>query len=284
MNHRMTLACSLITLPLLSAPAFGQDEVPEPNSGRISLDLGVDWTSEYFFRGYLQEDDGLIIQPWIEVGFSLKEAENEDDFSLSASLGIWNSFHSEKTGANGTANDSWYEADLYGGLALGWKFLEFGVGYTFYTYPNNTAFDTVQELGLTLGIDLPEDDWTRWIGDLSLGIFIETDNSNVGPDEAVYFEFGFGPSFELMGGDATLSIPVTLGFSLDDYYVGADDDDTLGWASVGAMIEYPLGSGDFGDWTLTGGVNVLFLGDTAEAVNNDDDTAIVGFVGISMSY
>ncbi len=261
-----------------------QDEAASTdfNTGRISLDLGVDVTSAYFFRGYLQEDNGLIVQPWAEVGFDITPDNSAVDINLS--IGTWSSSHDEETGATGTAHDTWYEADFYTGVAFGWESVELALTYTLYTYPNSDTFNDVQEFGATVTFDLPDDHWSdTWFGDVSIGLFAETDNSNVFTDEAIYFQIDFGPSFEFDNTDLTLSIPVSIGLSVDDYYVGTDDE-TFGFASIGAVVDYPLCSGGYGDWALSGGVTFLMLGDTTEAVNNGDDSDVFAFIGVSMSY
>ena len=54
-----------VGLNTMPAHADDVDDPPDPlNQGRLSFSLGADITSEYFFRGYLQEDQGLIFQPW----------------------------------------------------------------------------------------------------------------------------------------------------------------------------------------------------------------------------
>src|SRR5688572_22874536 len=47
----------------------GETEPPpsDPNTGGLTLTGGVDWTTAYFFRGYNQEDTGLIFQPWVTI-------------------------------------------------------------------------------------------------------------------------------------------------------------------------------------------------------------------------
>ena len=135
-------------------------------------------------------------------------------------------------------------------------------------------------------VAMPEDSiFQKVLGDISLGLYFEVDNSNVNTDEAIYMELGFGPSFDIFDAKATLSIPVVLGFSLDDYYIdGGGDDDFLGYASIGADVAIPLGSGPYGDWTLNAGVNLLFLGTAAEAANGGDDVEVYAYSGLSFSY
>jgi hypothetical protein len=197
---------------------------------------------------------------------------------------MWNSFHSEHTASTGTNVESWYESDIYGKLTAGRDWYTLGLIYTFYTYPSNGAFDTVQEIGLTAGLNLPDDQWWgQLIGDVSLGVYLETDHSNVGQDNAAYFQLDFGPSLPLFDGKATLSFPVSLGLSLDDYYVGADDD-TFGFLQGGIKLTVPLDVGDFGTVNLTAGVNGLLLGETTEAINSGDDFDGYGYVGLALSY
>ena len=270
-----------------SMPAIANDvdNPPEPvNQGRLSFSLGTDITSQYFFRGYLQEDQGFIFQPWAELGVSIVDRMDNSP-GVSLVFGSWSSLHSEKTGATEPNLRAWYETDIYGGITLEWDGFSLGASYTVYTYPNS-SFNTVQEIGVTAGFSLPEDTmFQKVLGDISIGLHFEADNSNVNTDEAIYMELGFGPSFDIFDGKATLSIPVTLGFSLDDYYLDASgDDDFFGFGSVGADMSIPLGSGDYGEWTMNVGGNLLFLGSAAEAANGGDDVEAIGYIGLSVSY
>ena len=44
-----------------------------PNRGRVWLAFNDDFTTAYFFRGILQERDGFIWQPSLDVGITLFE-------------------------------------------------------------------------------------------------------------------------------------------------------------------------------------------------------------------
>src|SRR5690606_5782290 len=83
--------------------SYGQDE-PGPNTGAISFSASQTITSSYFFRGYNQEDIGLIYQPGVAATISILDS---DDLDITATIGTWNSFHSEQTGSTNT----WYESD-----------------------------------------------------------------------------------------------------------------------------------------------------------------------------
>jgi len=287
----------------------GQAEVEaaeEPTVGSAAFwSIGFDITNAYYFRGIIQEDQGFIIQPYAELGWQLNE-------TFSFAVGIWNSFHdNDDTGSGGEnfnedgdpvarSTDAWYEADLYAtiGVALPANF-EFAFTYTAYTSPNST-FSTVQELMFALAYD----DSALWT-DLGLEGFalnpyialaIEVDNTAFGPDEGFYLELGIEPAFSpfengpLAGLEIT--IPVTLGLSLDDYYeVARDEDldiesdnDAFGYLSVGVTGSIPLPiPQQFGNASLGAGVSVLFLGDSLEDANNGDDVEVIGTIGVSIS-
>jgi len=56
-------------------------------------------------------------------------------------------------------------------------------------------------------------------------------------------------------------------------------------SSVGAMLAVPLPVAEsFGAWELAGGVQLLSLGGYLEALNDGDQTQVVGLFGISIGY
>lgn len=125
------------------------------NEGKLSLDVGVDFTTDYYFRGIIQETDDSIIQSYAEVGLSLYEGPAGSGLnSISGTLGIWNSFHGGDSGADGAPSDPkfWYESDLYAGIAVGFADLfELDFTYTLYTSPNG-SFNDVGEWDSALRI------------------------------------------------------------------------------------------------------------------------------------
>ncbi|MEZ5974664.1 MAG: hypothetical protein R3E96_07420 [Planctomycetota bacterium] len=151
------LSIALIGLSGLSyAQELDTPVVSTPDGPSVSL--GLDMATAYYFRGYRQEDSGLILQPWSEVTFELS-----DDSPLSLTLGQWHSFHSEKSGA--TTGDSfvgtWYEADWYATLGWGRGDWSFGVTWTNYSSPAG-AFATIDELTFSAGLDDSGEDSSGW--------------------------------------------------------------------------------------------------------------------------
>ncbi len=286
-SHFALLSFGLCVLPALAA----QDEIivdqSEPNSGRLHFSGGVDFTTQYFFRGILQEDSGLIVQPWIEGSFDLLTNE---EIALSVVAGSWNSFHDEATGASTGDHfvKEWYESDWYAGLALDRGNWSFGVYYIAYASPNG-AFSTVNEFDLTFAFDDSEH-LGKWALSPSATIAIETGSDAAdGGMTGVYLELGIAPGFSPESGpleSVTFSFPVTVGLSLDDYYEDATgNDDTFGYFDIGAeaSIDLPVPS-DVGVWSFTVGVHGLFLGDNLETINGGSDAEVIFSTGFSFAY
>jgi hypothetical protein len=58
----------------LAAAEVPADEEKTPNTGRVTLGLGADWASAYYFRGIANvQNVGNNVQPYAEVGFKLLE-------------------------------------------------------------------------------------------------------------------------------------------------------------------------------------------------------------------
>jgi hypothetical protein len=72
-------------LAALAALAAGGPAAAAPNTGRLSLLLGNDFTTAYFFRGIVQERRGFITQPYAEVGLKLYEGKGRDRSAASRS-------------------------------------------------------------------------------------------------------------------------------------------------------------------------------------------------------
>ncbi len=261
-------------------------EEPGVNSGKLSFTGGADVATAYFFRGYNQEDQGLIVQPYLNVYFKLSE---DEDNPVTGYIGTWNSFHEEKTGADDDSFGAWYESDLVAGVdvGLGGGFT-LGAIYTLYAYPNG-AFDSIEELGFKLSYD----DTDKWGLPFALkpyaGIYFETDDNNGSED--TYLEIGVAPTVYTFNEESdapiAISVPVAIGLGIDDYYFDDDgDDELLGYGSIGvaASMLLPIPSG-YGAWSLNASVTWLQLfADGLETVNHDDDNEIIGKVGVSFAY
>ena len=312
MTWLMTPAVLALVGMALATPVLAHDEDADevgqaagPNQGNVSLESGVEFTNAYYFRGIIQENQGFITQPYATVSFALFEGDGDGLInSLGLFMGIWNSFHDGPSGSGGPNTDpkSWYESDLYTGVTVGLPAnFEGTFTYTWYTSPND-VFLTVHEAMIGLNYDDSEL-WT-FVGldgmalSPSISVAFETQNTAFGPDEGVYLELGIEPSVNPFTNgpinQLSVSFPVTLGLGLSDYYelvtVNPDlttsrADDEFGYLKAGVAAALPLPiPAEFGSWTLSAGVHLLFLGDNLEAANAGDDFEVIGVIGISMEY
>lgn len=283
-----TLGRRLMMIALLGGLTVGgTSALAAPNTGKLSLLLGNDITTAYFFRGILQERDGFITQPYGEIGLKLYESESGPLSSLSLFGGVWNSIHSEETAASSSPK-ALYETDWYGGVqaVLGGK-LTTRLFYTFYTSPND-AFKTVQEVDLSAAYD-DSDLLGAFALKPSIMVGSEIENTAFGPKEGTYLELGAGPGFDIIKSETypvNLSFPLKLGLSLEDYYEdAAGHEDTFGYFSGGLKFGVPLAfiPEDYGTWSASAGVTFLALGDHTGDLNNEDFWTI-GTWSIGMTY
>lgn len=274
--------------------AMAENDQVEPDE--YSVGVGVTFATDYFFRGYLQDDDGLlnggiIAQPYIEIGFPVYAT---DDYTFEATVGTWNSFNSEVEGV-GASPSSWYESDLYAGLTASTGNFEFGAIYTWYLYPFG-GVPEIQELGayVSYAIPLTGDDPDvddEFVFDLGVGAGVYFETKDEGGSEDAYLELGIEAATELeiesFDDPISLAFPVTVGMSLDDYYFDDQGDDTfLGYVSVAAAAGFPLTpGGKYGSWTLTPAVEGLFLfADNLESINGDDNVQLIGSLSLDLAF
>lgn len=282
---------SVAAMPLDEPPADGPDPTPaaSPVGSAISVQLNLDFTNAYFYRGIRQQDKGLIVQPAARLTARLVD---DADLTLDGFIGTWNSFGPNGGTQTGGLIEDWYESDLYAGFTLTHGKVSLATSYTFLTSPSD-AFQEVEELGFTLSLD--DSEWLEeWAFKPYATLAIETgSNGSDGPDldNGTYLELGVAPgfSFDVATTPVTLTFPASVGLSLADYYQDAgSEDDTFGFAQVGAKASIPLGEpsggGRFGAWTLNAGVSVLFLGDHTKAFNNGDDTEVIGSIGLQWNF
>lgn len=286
---RRAWAVVLATAGGASAQALSDPPAPDHGAERgsaISVQLNVDFTNAYFYRGIRQQDKGLIVQPAARVSASLVD---QPDFKLDGFVGAWNSFGPNAGARSGSLVEDWYESDLYAGVTLAGGPLALTTSYTFLTSPSD-AFQTVEELGFTLALD--DSRWLKaWALKPYATLAIETgSNGSDGPDlrNGTYLELGIAPGFSFDVGTTpiTFTLPVSVGLSLSDYYQDADGrDDGFGFAQLGVKMSIPLGEpGRLGAWALNAGVSALFLGDHAREFNRGDRTEVIGTVGLQWSF
>jgi hypothetical protein len=283
-SHRTTagigiLLAAALALAPTAAPAAepAEDaaaEEAEEGGSPISGIIQIDFTNAYFFRGIQNERDGFIAQPWGELYFNLFSAEEGLIRDVTIGGGVWNSWHSEKTGRDHSPGPL-YETDWYPLFSVGFENdITFTLIYYWYSSPNG-AFDTVEELNLKLEWDDSEV-LGRWALQPWINLAMETHLTSFGPDKGEGVQLGIEPTLWELDDDTyplSFTIPAELGLAIDDYYEEDDgSENTFGYGSVGLVASLPITAipENFGAWTVSAGGKILFLSETLQDVNRGD--------------
>jgi hypothetical protein len=281
--------CAAITLVgavwvgLGASPAWSQGSAAaDPNPGNLTLTGGIDFLNAYLFRGIPQDDTGVVMWPYGDLGIALHSGDGLFK-TIGVNVGLWNSLHTGRAGLDGPSEELWYESDFYATFALGFgKGTSVGVTYTAYSSPN-TSFNTVREVSFKFALD--DSAMLRRASSKPYVIVArELDGqADGGAEEGTYLEVGGSPGFPI--GRFTLNVPLRAGFSLGDYYEGVAGDEGFGFFSVAGIVTVPLSSMPtrVGSWNIHGGVEYVRLGDrNAEILG--DTSKVIGSIGIGLSY
>ena len=267
-------------------PAAAQPSAEEPTPKPVTLTAGLDFVSAYMFRGLFQEDSGVIVPPYVDVGVTAYSGDGALK-SVTINGGIWNSLHS---GPSGSGNDdpdrnAWYEADFYGSVTFQLGKWKPGALFTSYTSPND-AFNTVNELAAVLAYD-DSGSAVPLNPKVILAQELKGHADGFG-GKGTYLELGVRPVFPLAPHDKyplTLAVPAKMGLSLKNYYESADSDDGFGYFDLGGILSVPLAfMNGKTTWEIHGGVDILWLNGTTKALNGGDGVKAVGVIGFSMIY
>ena len=273
--------CALVGSAAIASPASAQGSA-DPNPGALTLTGAFDFSNAYFFRGIPQDDTGVIMWPAGDLSFALHSGDSGLK-SIAVNVGTWNSLHTGSAGSDGPSGKLWYESDFYAGVGLGFgKGTTLGVTYTAYNSPNG-SFGTVKEISFKVAVDD-----SGWLGKAAVKPYAvlaqELDGqADGGANEGTYLELGIGPGYS--ASRASLTVPIKVGLSVNDYYEGVSGDETFGFFSVAGVVTVPFTRmpARFGSWNVHGGVEFLMLGDRNEAVFGDS-SHVIGSIGIGLSY
>jgi hypothetical protein len=224
----------------------------------VSVLVGADIPSVYYFRGFRQESDAkFTFQPYADIGVAASDM-------VSFNVGTWNSFH---TGSLKDSDLGYYETDLYAAVTTGML----KTTYTAYTYPNIDD-SAIHELMFSTTFD---DSASAFPLAPSVALAVEFAKPS-GLDKGVYLELGATPAIP-MADDApvSISIPIKLGLSLKDYY----GEETFGYFSAGGVVGVPIT--DMFEVHLS--VIGYAFGDALESYNGESGAAVVSG-GFSISF
>ena len=267
----------------------------EPNSA-LSFSAGVDASTAYYYNGIPQQNKGVVTWPWTEMGIQFCEA-------IGVTFGTWNSLHD-----NGSSSNPWYESDFSAGTSISAPGLpvEFGVTYVYRYHPNGGDFfseelqfslrlDDSEIIGDAIGLENGLSPYVQISQEIDGGSDTLGDGTNPG-HRGTLLLVGVEPGVTAMRESdypVNLSLPVTLGLNLDDYYEtsGPDDDEDFGFVDVGLVADFPLAfiPAEYGNWSAAAAFHVLFLGDSARQIGRDfgvasdfKDIEVYGTAGITV--
>ena len=286
------LAAAAVAMPLQAqptdpygnAPATTYDAPRAINTGQFEISAGAEVVSTYIFRGAEQQDSGLIIQPWAEIGTAL------GDSGFDLTLGTWSSLHSrgDAVGTNSGANSpsTVFETDLYVGVSYEldqWTLS--GQFQGFYSPAGN--FGSVEELNFTAQFDDSAflEEWA-----VSPYVFIAFEIRDENSSEDIYLELGgelTAPFIDSESLPVELTFPFALGFSIDDFYTDAGGgNEAFGFLKLGAQVSMDLDMipEDYGSWVGHAGIDLWFVNDDAGLLDSGDEFEPVLRAGVSLSY
>ncbi len=269
-------ALAFVIGAVFAAPVLSQAGVETKPSGKetkpveaikesfITGDLGNAVVSSYISRGGVNENQGFIDQPYLDIYCQLYKGDGFVN-KISLNLGFWASLHSEKTAAApGSSLSAWYEFDWMPGISV--TFLKnFTATLTWLDFDFVSSGARAGSLSLNLGYDD-----TDLLGAFALhphftviktmiGNLVGVPNSDLG----WYYEVGIAPGYSFFKGEAyplTFTVPLTVGLGPESY-----NGETYGFFSAGINMAVPLTfiPSGYGNWTATAGFTYWNIGDAA---------------------
>jgi hypothetical protein len=259
------------------------EQAPQPT---WNGDLGVNFVTAFIVFGILQENQGVIAEPYFDLYHTVFEG-NGAISKVTLGLQLWSSIHSERhwrrpavLWPHGTSfiitcrSRSQSRSGQRSQLAM-----------SNIIFPNG-AFDTARGVQANVAYDD-----TDFLGAFALhphilalynfeGIF------GIAKSHAWYGEFGVAPGFVLAKKSQyplTFSFPLLIGVGDAHFYPG----DAYGYFSATGNVTVPLAflPKSFGVWTANAGFTYYNLGNaTAEINANRNNNAYVGQIGVGLTF
>jgi hypothetical protein len=260
--------------------------MPGPQASWISGQAGISLVSQYFSRGSIYENQGVIAQPYLDLSFRLHQGRGALT-EVSLNVGFWSSIHSRGTDAGlvGRARRAdWYEFDATVGMAFTlaekWTLEPSFLAY----YSPNNGFDDYYAIQFAVRLD--DRSWLGWWSMRpQVQVLYEVVHDGGAPRRGWYFEAGVSPGFGL--GPASITFPLTLGLGARGFYESLDlrtgslHDEAFGFFSAGVDLEIPISAipEEYGKWTFSVGAAWYYLGAALEEFNTPRRDGTVRDVG-----
>ena len=269
---------TLVAIALSTFVFLGFAGSANAKESRFSGTAQLDLTNAYYFRGILNESNGLIAEPWGELYFSLYSAEDGFIRDITLGAGVWLSIHSEDTLA-ANEPESLYEADYYPLLSIDLAGgFNLTTTYYFYTSPNGAWTETVDELNFKLAWD--DSDASPFPVQPWVNVAIETHSTSLGNNSGSGLQLGIEPTlFE--NDHISVSLPVELGLAIDDYYEGVKaHENTFGYANLGLGMSVPITD----TFAASLGFKYFLFGDDLQTVNGGHGGHGVGTASLTAEF
>ena len=305
MSNQIIAKLGVLSTAILAIPAIsfagtataGKDDkdhkmIEKCKESCISGDIGIDITSMYLRHGIVMENQGAILQPYLDLSFRVYQGDGALT-KVSVDVGFWNSFQSRKTaaggvfGGGGSTTNAWFESDFTAGLNFVFaNRVSVNPYYKAYMSPND-AFETAHDIGLRLAFDD-----TDLLGAFSLHPYAlvefdveNTSGNGTNNNDGVYYEVGIAPGVQV--GPVALSLPIKAGFGSNDYYAV----NGYGYLAAGVRAEYKLTCIPecLGSWAIHGDATYYNLGEGTEnanvpAIRDTDNNEFVFGGGLRVAF
>ena len=281
------IAGILVPASLFAGPDKKATVEPTPAPSILTGDLGINFVSEYISRGVMQENQGAIAEPYLDLFFNVYEAKDSFVDKVTLNLSAWSSFHSHHPYApQGNNASSWYECDIIPGVSVTFlKNWTVTASYLEYFAPNHTWTPNVSR---NLNFNLAYND-TDLLGAFALHPHIAylrelqgNCGSGLGWGHGNYYELGVAPALPAYG-PLTVTFPVNLGLGSNGFYY---QNRGFGYFNVGvngsvALTFIPT---QYGAWAFNTGVTYWRLGNENGTDAGYDNNRFVWQGGLGVTF
>jgi len=260
----MTVLGSASLLAGEVAPA-GAPAVDAPGASVFSGSLALDFNSHFILYGLDVWADGASLSdptfnPSLNLNWQLTEA-------FTFNLGTWWDVNSK---ADSSIGGRIQEVDVWAGVGYTLGGLTTSVSYQNWIYSGETeeildvkfAYDTFLSPSLTIHNRLTEG----------------ASGGNTGTVLVGAIEHGF--EYGAVG----FTVPLALGYFMEDDFHPNSSDDGLGYGSIGLLASYALPvDAKFGEWVLKGGL-IYYVTDKDVIGNEDEDDFLTATLGVAVAF
>jgi len=266
--------------------------IEETKTSCITGDLGINFVSEYISRGLVEQNQGVIAQPYADIYFRLYKGDGAIN-NVTLQLGGWSSLQSHRNDSiyspgnySGNGVKSWFEFDYTAAVAV--TFLKNWTSTLSYIEADYPSDQFEANRNLQLGLAFNDADY--------LGVFalhphfnvlyeLNTNSSGAAGIKkgGWYYELGVAPSYTFLKDSKypiTATLPITVGFGDSNGFYGGNysGNNIYGYFTTGLNASVPLAfiPSCYGAWTTNAGFNYYNLGTSAQQYSGSGTGSVTG--------